>query len=386
MLRLTRQRSLRAVVDWLKITVVSDPVSFDLERVMQAATAYQARHGDLKVPAEWEQDGLLLGVELDKLRRQARADRNELDQLLAHTGDEQAARAAWLRAGPRVHPDLVAYLEQLGFAWEPRARGRALLLAAARAYADAHGHLLPRRDESVDVNGQSVPLGALLAERRRPGVRDTELEAIGVWQVPDDVPWTAAWHRQLVRLEQFKTEGGTRAELLHGERLYRGEDLAAWLHDQHVRWNELRPQKQEALTALHMDPVPTDAQAGAQVPVARRGRKERLPGGRHRSTPPARRHRPAHRPRRKDHRLRGLPARDRRTPRPATQTPLRRPRPLPHLPARTPSPPPRTRPPLDQNRRLTTKFPVPCALHEMTANQEVDTCRVPTARCRKLGR
>ncbi|WP_369384162.1 hypothetical protein [Streptomyces sp. cg36] len=64
--RLTRQRSSRAVVDWLKNTVVSDPVSFDLERVMQAATAYQARHGDLKAPAAWEQDGLLLGVDLDK--------------------------------------------------------------------------------------------------------------------------------------------------------------------------------------------------------------------------------------------------------------------------------------------------------------------------------
>ncbi|MET9777992.1 DEAD/DEAH box helicase family protein [Streptomyces sp. NPDC006367] len=290
MLTLTRQRSMRAVVDWLRISVVSDPASWDIERVMQAATAYQAKHGTLKVPADWEEDGVQLGVELDKLRRKARADRDDLARLAEELGDAEAARAEWMRRGPRVHPDLVQFLAEKGFVWQPRAEGRGLLLAAARAYVEEHGHLLPRRDETVDVDGEEVAIGALLAERRRPGVEDPELDKIGglpaaegmprpaswAWRVPESRPWTAAWHRQLVRLERFKHEGGTRAELLHGSRVYRGEDLGKWLCEQHVRWRELHEEQRVELGRLRMGPAVGDARLTSAVPQARRGRKERL--------------------------------------------------------------------------------------------------------------
>ncbi|MFD9568177.1 DEAD/DEAH box helicase family protein [Streptomyces sp. NPDC059994] len=276
MLQLTRQRSRRVVVDWLRITVVGDPASWDIEQVMQAATAYQAKHGHLKVPADWEEGGVRLAVELDKLRRRARADRDDLACLAEELGSEEAARKEWMKRGPRVHPDLVHYLAERGFVWEPRADGRALLLAAARVYAEAHGHLLPRLDESVDVDGEEVALGALLAERRRPGITDTELDRVGVWRVPQDVPWTAAWHRQLVRLGRFKDEGGTRAELLHGARVYLGKDLGAWLCEQHVRWKELHEEQRAALAELRMGPAERDARVTSAVPQARRGRKERL--------------------------------------------------------------------------------------------------------------
>ncbi|WP_434435268.1 hypothetical protein [Streptomyces noursei] len=119
MLKLTRERSQRAVVDWLRITVVGDPSSGDLEKVMQAATAYQSLHGNLKVPADWEEDGVRLGVELDKLRRKARADKGDLERLVEELGDAVAARSTWMEHGPRVHPDLVQYLADLGFEWEP---------------------------------------------------------------------------------------------------------------------------------------------------------------------------------------------------------------------------------------------------------------------------
>ncbi|MEU3221358.1 helicase associated domain-containing protein [Streptomyces sp. NPDC006971] len=208
MLKLTRQRSQRVVVDWLRITVVVDPASWDIEQVMQATTAYQATHGDLKVPPDWEEGGVRLGVELGKLRRKARADKDDLARLAQELGNEEKARKEWMERGPRIHPDLVRYLAERGFVWEPRADGRALLLAAARTYIEAHGHLLPRGDESVDVDGEEVALGALLAERRRPGIEDTELDTIGAlpagegmprpaswaWRVPEDRPWTAAWH------------------------------------------------------------------------------------------------------------------------------------------------------------------------------------------------
>ncbi|MCZ0975704.1 DEAD/DEAH box helicase family protein [Streptomyces albulus] len=276
MLKLTRERSQRAVVDWLRITVVGDPSSGDLEKVMQAATAYQSLHGNLKVPADWEEDGVRLGVELDKLRRKARADKGDLERLVEELGDAVAARSTWMEHGPRVHPDLVQYLADLGFEWEPRANGRALLLAAARAYVERHGHLLPRLDESIGVDGEEVALGALLAERRRPGITDTELEEIGVWRVPEEVPWTATFHRQLVRLRRFKAEGGKRAELLHGTRVYLGEDLGKWLCEQHVRWKELHERQRAVLEELRMGPAAGDARVTSAVPQARRGRKERL--------------------------------------------------------------------------------------------------------------
>ncbi|MEU3657880.1 hypothetical protein AB0E67_35075 [Streptomyces sp. NPDC032161] len=249
---------------------------------------HQVRHGDLKVPPDWEEGGVRLGVELDKLRRKARADKDDLDRLAQELGNEEKARKEWMARGPRIHPDLVRYLAERGFVWEPRADGRAVLLGAARAYVETHGHLLPRKDENVD--GEEVALGALLAERRRPGIKDPELDTIGAlpasegmprpaswtWRVPEDKPWTAAFHRQLVRLERFKNEGGTRAELLHGTRFYRGEDLGKWLYEQHVRWKELHEEQRVELGRLRMGPAAWDARVASAVPQARRGRKERL--------------------------------------------------------------------------------------------------------------
>ncbi|MCZ0970691.1 hypothetical protein O1L55_02510 [Streptomyces albulus] len=85
--------------------------------------------------------------------------------------------------GPRVHPDLVQYLADLGFEWEPRANGRACCWPPPGPTSKARAPA-PRLDESIGVDGEEVALGALLAERRRPGITDTELEEIGVWRVP----------------------------------------------------------------------------------------------------------------------------------------------------------------------------------------------------------
>ncbi|MFF1680790.1 DEAD/DEAH box helicase family protein [Streptomyces sp. NPDC058256] len=279
MLRLTRARSMRVVADRLKVTVVSDPASADIERVMQAAIAYHAREDHLKVPADHLEGDVRLGLELDKLRRKRREDLADLARLVEELG-EAAGEKEWRRRGPRVHPDLVHYLtRQLGFVWEPRESGRALLLQAARIYVDVHGHLLPRADEHVDVDGQDVAIGELLADRRHRAqdpYLQRRLDAIGVWQVPGDVPWTAAWHRQLERLALFKAEGGRRAELLHGRRVFRGGDLGAWLQKQHLRWKELHEQQRRVLAGLRMGPAHTDKRVGQAGVAPRRDRAERL--------------------------------------------------------------------------------------------------------------
>ncbi|GAA0374947.1 DEAD/DEAH box helicase family protein [Streptomyces blastmyceticus] len=277
MLVLTRERSSRAVVDWLRFTVVNDPVAGDLLKVMEAAAAFRQEHLHLRVPADWEEDGLLLAVELDKLRRRARRDREDLARLVEQkSGDASAAREEWLRRGPRIHPDDLDRLAGMGFEWGPRADGRALLLAAARAYTAAHGHLLPGRNETIDLGGEEVPIGAMLTELRRPGVTDTELDAIGEWRLPPEAVWTAVWHRQLVRLRLFRAEGGRRAELLAGPREFRGSDLGKWLQTQHVRWKDLAEAQRAALKDLRMGPAAGDARVhAAGVPQARRSRTER---------------------------------------------------------------------------------------------------------------
>ncbi|MFI6624288.1 helicase associated domain-containing protein [Streptomyces sp. NPDC050528] len=276
MLEFMRERPAWAVADWLRIRMVNDPAAGEMLRVVEAATVFQERHGHLRVPGDWEEGGIRLAEELDRLRRNARADTRDLDRLSQHLGgDHEAARAKWLRDGPRVHPDLMHYLAEMGFVWNPRSGGRALLLAAARAYADTHGHLLPRRGERVTVGGDAIPIGVMLAERRRLDVQDAEMDAIGVWRVPAGVPWTAAWHRQLVRLRLFKAEGGTRADLLGGPRIYRGGDLGKWLQQQHVRWKELREAQRTTLADLQMEPVPDDTHAPGSGPQVRRSRIER---------------------------------------------------------------------------------------------------------------
>ncbi|MFF8617100.1 hypothetical protein [Streptomyces sp. NPDC015350] len=298
MLEFTTERSRRAVVDWVRFRVVNDPAAGDLLRIMEAAAAFHQERHSLAVPDGWEHNGLLLAVELDKLRRRARADRDDLDRLMTQMGgDIEEARAEWLRRGPRIHPTDMEYFSNMGFEWNPRADGRALLLAAARAYLDAHGHLLPHRDETVDLGGEDIPISDMLVERRRPGTQDPGLDelredylrrhdpdgtkrhlldAVGAWRVPENVPWTAAFHRQLGRLQLFRAEGGQRAELLRGPRPYRGSDLGRWLRAQHVRWKELHEAQRQALKALRMGPATGDARVhAAAVPVQRRSRTER---------------------------------------------------------------------------------------------------------------
>ncbi|MGW2657175.1 DEAD/DEAH box helicase family protein [Streptomyces sp. NPDC001478] len=298
MLEFTTERSRRAVVDWVRFRVVNDPAAGDLLRVMEAAAAFHQERHSLAVPEDWEHNGLLLAVELDKLRRRARADRDDLDRLVAQRGgDIEEARAEWLRRGPRIHPTDMAYFSGMGFEWNPRADGRALLLAAARAYLDAHGHLLPHRGESINLGGEDIPVSDMLVERRRPGIQDAGLDklrkdylqrydpdgakrhlmgAVGAWRVPENVPWNAAFHRQLGRLQLFRAEGGRRAELLRGPRPYRGGDLGRWLRAQHVRWKELHEAQRQALKALRMGPATGAPRVhAAAAPVQRRSRTER---------------------------------------------------------------------------------------------------------------
>ncbi|MEW2527598.1 DEAD/DEAH box helicase family protein [Streptomyces sp. NPDC047071] len=323
MLAFTRQRSAAVVADWLKITVLSDPVTADTERLMRAVNAYHQRTGHLRVPVDWhetlpldytrlpllkkksqeqqalaEEDGqdlapevaqepqvvVRLGWELERVRRQWRRDRDDLRALIAEHGPEEGLEV-WQGRPRRVPADLAALLGEYGFVWEPRASARQLLVEAAREYADRYGHLLPGVEETLDVDGQEVRIGRLLSECRRPswGARDEErdvarvLEKLGVWRVRDGAPWNAGFERKLVLLKAFHAEGGRRGELLAGQRIFRGDDLGKWLCDQHRRWPRLAEEQRQVLLELRMGPATGDRRVktagAARVP---RSRTERL--------------------------------------------------------------------------------------------------------------
>ncbi|WP_158857991.1 DEAD/DEAH box helicase family protein [Streptomyces sp. NRRL B-1347] len=318
MLAFTRQRSAAVVADWLKITVLSDPVTADTERLMRAVRAYHQRNGHLRVPVDWhetlpldytrvpllkkeseEQQELAedlvpelaqepqvvvrLGWELERVRRQWRRDRDDLRALVAEHGPEEGLEV-WRGRPRRVSTDLAALLGEYGFVWEPRASARQLLLEAAREYADRYGHLLPGVEEAISVDGQEVRIGRLLSECRRPswGARDEEreaarmLEELGVWRVRDGAPWNAGWERKLVLLEAFHAQGGRRGELLTGQRVFRGDDLGKWLCDQHRRWPRLAEEQRAVLLELRMGPATGDRVKTAGAARVPRSRTERL--------------------------------------------------------------------------------------------------------------
>ncbi|WP_055557183.1 helicase-related protein, partial [Streptomyces kanamyceticus] len=324
MLTLTRQRSAAVFADWLKITVLSDPVTADTERVMRAVAAYRQRTGHLRVPVDWhetlpvdyarvpllrkkseeqqelaeeherdlppelaQEPGVVvvrLGWELERVRRQWRRDRDDLRTLIAEHGPEEGL-SVWQGRPRRVSADLAALLGEYGFVWEPRASARQLLVEAARVYADQHGHLLPGVEETLSVDGQEVKIGRLLSECRRPswGAQEEErevaqvLDELGVWRVRAGAPWNAAFERKFVLLTAFYKEGGRCGELLTGQRIFRGDDLGKWLCDQHRRWPRLGQEQRAVLLELRMGPATGDRRVTAAGSVrVPRSRTERL--------------------------------------------------------------------------------------------------------------
>ncbi|MCZ0970690.1 hypothetical protein O1L55_02505 [Streptomyces albulus] len=75
-----------------------------------------------------------------------------------------------------------------------------------------------------------------------------------------------------MRLRRFKAEGGKRAELLHGTRVYLVRTSVSGC-EQHVRWKELHERQRAVLEELRMGPAAGDARVTSAVPQARRGRR-----------------------------------------------------------------------------------------------------------------
>lgn len=154
----------------------------------------------------------------------------------------------WIADARRVHRrgalgrERVARLDELGMVWSHFDVAFEEGLAAARAWAAEHGHLLA----PADATWQGAPVGVWLKNQRAaarreegPGALSPErreaLEAVDAsWCPAWEVSWQRAFHLTRVHLDS-----GGRLPLGPGEVVVQGEDLGGWVRGQRLAWDRL---------------------------------------------------------------------------------------------------------------------------------------------------
>ncbi|MFE9112294.1 Helicase associated domain protein [Streptomyces collinus] len=223
-------------------------------RGLQAATAYAADHGHLRIPYGYTApDGFALGVWIAKQR-------------IAY------------RQGTLAE-ERVRELDAAGMVWSHREVAFFEGLAAARGWAAEHGHLLA----PAEATWQGYPVGIWLRDQRAAARRERavqngpdggrasgkrdgarrwrELEAIDpAWCPVWDIAWQRCFH-----LARAHVNGGGKLPTEPGELIVHGEDLGRWAGAQHTVavWDGLLPAQQWLLTeVLHLAPGEGQPQAG----------------------------------------------------------------------------------------------------------------------------
>ncbi|RSS83316.1 DEAD/DEAH box helicase [Streptomyces sp. WAC06614] len=204
---------------------VLNPETAHWRRGVEAARIYAAVAGDLKVPFGFK-------VPAGGEPWPPGLARFPLGQWIAD------ARRAHRRG--RLGAERVAQLDALGMVWSHFDVAFRDGLAAARAWADAHGHLLP----PADATWEGAPVGVWVknqraaARRQGPGALPQErreaLEEIDPSWCPSwEISWQRAFHLTRVHLD-----AGGRLPA-PGEVVVQGEDLGAWLRSQRLGWDRL---------------------------------------------------------------------------------------------------------------------------------------------------
>ncbi|MFF3277344.1 Helicase associated domain protein [Streptomyces chrestomyceticus] len=233
-------------------------------RGLQAAIAYVADHGDLRVPYGYSApDRFPLGVWIAKQRvvyRQGRLDRGRVRQL-----------------------------DEVGMVWSQLDVAFSEGLAAARGWAGEHGHLLA----PTDATWQGYPVGIWLRDQRAAARRQRAQAGTAVpvqssrvavsarrWRELEEIDpswcpaWDAGWQRCFHLARIHIAESGS-LPVRAGEVLVQGEDLGQWAGAQRSRWDSLLPAQQWLLSeVLHLaageaEPVQADEASAGRVPVRR---------------------------------------------------------------------------------------------------------------------
>ncbi|MFF3788208.1 Helicase associated domain protein [Streptomyces sp. NPDC001933] len=254
LLKFSTPRDPALLARFVKLRVI-EPENTFWRRGIQACTRYVKETGtdqlrvpyDYVTPDTWVPAGFPLGTWL-------------ADQRKSH------------KAG-RLDAGRVEQLVGLGMVWSHQDVAFEEGLAAARAWAEVHGHLLPPATAVWD----GYPVGAWAknqrfaaraadtnAERREAGLavetskgalteaRRTALEEIDPGWCP---VWDAGWQR-CFRLTQNLLQDGGALPVAAGKVIVQGEDLGRWVTAQRFGWEQLLPAQQWLLeNVLGIEPA-----------------------------------------------------------------------------------------------------------------------------------
>ncbi|MFL6072471.1 MAG: Helicase associated domain protein [Mycobacteriales bacterium] len=278
-------------------TRVIESVTTRWPRMLALANDYYNSHGDLLIPKDYEVAGEKLGTWIVNRRRdylQGRLSAEHVAELdaIGMVWKPQEARwlhtfklvcayrhqhrrlpvvgcveqgldlGAWLakqrardRAGTML-PHRKALLDEHGISLDPQQARWELMYAAAAHYHTVHGHLRVRGDESIELDGQTILLGAEIRRWRsehRTGDLPSEyvvaLDGLGMEWDPRGDPWEDG----LAAARRFFTKHGhlRPAKVRDNKELI---FLFNWLHARRAerRKGQLRPERIAALDEMEM--------------------------------------------------------------------------------------------------------------------------------------
>ncbi|WP_420802757.1 Helicase associated domain protein [Streptomyces adustus] len=264
-LRFSEERDPAALARFVRLRVI-DPEAAYWRRGIEVATRWLRETGssELRVPytfvspEAWGAAGMHpLGVWIADQRRYYAA------------GTLEAAR--------------VEQLEALGMVWSVQASAWEAGLAVARAYAEAHAHLLPPTTAVFD----DFPIGVWLKNARagaRRAAENAERRAAGetgvsyAGELPESraealadldpgwcpTSWEIGWQRAY-RLTLAHVKAGGALPAGAGELIVQGEDLGPWVAGQRAGWDKLMPAQQWLLESVGIEP-PAEGELVAGAP------------------------------------------------------------------------------------------------------------------------
>ncbi|OSZ57671.1 helicase [Streptomyces pharetrae CZA14] len=226
---------------------VLNPEHEHWRRGVEAAVIYNRLHGDLKVPFTYRVPG----------RDDQEAEAEGWPVTLADFPLGQwIADARRFYARGDMDEDHARQLEKLGMIWSHYDVAWEEGLAAARGWAEEHGHLLAPLDATYKGNrvgiwlknaraaarkaaeieqrrAQGLPVessAGALSEERREQLEDIDPSWCPAWPVE----WQRAFH-----LTRLHLEAGGELPLAPGEVVHQGEDLGRWVRSVRLGWDKL---------------------------------------------------------------------------------------------------------------------------------------------------
>ncbi|MFE9453704.1 Helicase associated domain protein [Streptomyces sp. NPDC006739] len=226
-------------------------------RGVEASVLYVRAHGDLRVPFTFR---VPAGEEAEAAGWPPALAGFPLGQWIAD--------ARRFHARGTLAPDRASRLDRLGMVWSHFDVAWDEGLAAARAWAAEHGHLLAPQDAAhqgfkVGIwlkNQRAAARAGELAEERRE-----QLDEIDPAWCP---AWPVEWQRRFHLTRLHLAEGG-RLPTAPGEAVRQGEDLGRWVRAQRLGWDELSVGRRWLCAhVLGIEPASEEERPSPRVPHA----------------------------------------------------------------------------------------------------------------------